>query len=234
MGEGQSCRYREPSPYVLRFFRWYTRRHLRRHFAAVYMLGERPAIPEGVPAVVFGSHPSWWEPLTGLYLQERLFPGRMMAGPIEAGQLGKFPILGKVGLFGIRPGSAEGARDLLRGVREHFRRPGAMLWMTPQGRFADVRERPLRLAGGVEFLARAFPEAVFLPLALEYLFWNERLPVVLCHFGPPAVAGEMELALTGAMDRLAAAAITRDPGSFHCLLRGAGGTGGVYDWRGGE
>jgi hypothetical protein len=183
--------------------------------------------------VVFGAHPSWWEPLTGLYLQERLFPGRMMAAPIEAGQLGKFPILGKVGLFGIRPGSADGARDLLRGVREHFRRPGAMLWMTPQGRFADVRERPLRLAGGVEFLARAFPEAVFLPLALEYLFWDERLPVVLCHFGPPAEAGGMESALTAAMDRLAGAAITRDPVNFRCLLRGSGGTGGVYDLRGG-
>ena len=40
--------------------------------------------------------------------------------------------------------------------------------------------------------------------------------------------------IAAAMDRLAASAITRDPGNFHCLMRGAGGTGGVYDWRGGE
>ena len=222
---------RPPSPFILRFFRWYTRRHLRRHFAAVLLLGKPPSLPPDRPVVVFSAHPSWWDPLTCLFLHNCFWPERPAAGPIDADQLARFPILGRIGLFGIEPGSAAGARTLLRVAATHLARPDAMLWLTPQGRFADVRERPLALAGGLELLARRHPDAVFLPLALEYPFWNERLPVALAHFGPPAAAGQLEASLTDAMDTLAAAARQRDPAPFTCLLRGRSGTGGVYDWR---
>ena len=83
-------------------------------------------------------------------------------------------------------------------------------------------------------LARREPEAVLVPLALEYCFWNERLPYVLAHFGEPVEPSGMEAGLEAAMDRLAAAAQRRDEGAFRCLLRGKSGTGGVYDLRRGE
>ena len=230
-GETKASGYRPASRHVLRFFRWYIRRHLRRHFAGVLLLGELPELSEERPVVVFSAHPSWWDPLVFMFLHEMAFGWRAQAGPIDAGQLAKFPIFGKLGLFGIEPGTAAGAREFLRCSREHFRERGAVLWVTPQGRFADVRERPLGLAGGVEMLARREPEALLVPLALEYCFWNERLPYVLVHFGESVEAGGMEAGLEAAMDRLGAAARRREGGEFRCLLRGKSGTGGVYDWR---
>ena len=49
----------------------------------------------------------------------------------------------------------------------------------------DVRERPLRLAGGLARLAKRVPEACFVPLAIEYAFWDERRPNCLLRFGAP-------------------------------------------------
>jgi hypothetical protein len=112
-GETKASGYRPASRHVLRFFRWYIRRHLRRHFAGVLLLGELPELSEERPVVVFSAHPSWWDPLVFMFLHEMAFGWRAQAGPIDAGQLAKFPIFGKLGLFGIEPGTAAGAREFL-------------------------------------------------------------------------------------------------------------------------
>jgi hypothetical protein len=88
------------------------------------------------------------------------------------------------------------------------------------------------------------PSATFLPLALEYTFWNERAPEMLVAFGDPipaadllaeerdARADRMSAALGAAMDRLAADSIARDPARFETLLEGRQGMGGVWQaWR---
>ena len=91
------------------------------------------------------------------------------------------------------------------------------------------------------------------PLALEYPFWSERLPEALVAFGPAIRIGdhpdrdaatwnqELALQLETTQDRLAAAAIARDPARFRLLERGRVGVGGIYDairrldaWRRGE
>lgn len=223
-----------PSPFVLRFFLWYVRRHLHRHFHAVRMLGQAPAVPQDRPLIAFINHPSWWDPLTGLFLSSVLYPERQLYGPMDARQLKRFPILGKCGLFGIEPGTALGARQLLRAADAIFAQPGRSLWLTPQGRFADVRERPLGLAGGLEFLARRHPNAALLPIALEYTFWNDRLPEILVHPGALCSAEAAEDSLAAAMDTLRSAALTRDAARFTTLLSGKSGTGGVYDIRAGN
>jgi hypothetical protein len=76
------------------------------------------------------------------------------------------------------------------------------------------------------------------PLAIEYTFWDERLPEALLRFGVPVqlaedasteVASErLESALVATMDALKAAAMARDAGAFRLLLRGGRGTGGMY------
>lgn len=220
-----------PRPFILRFFLWYIRRHLRRHFHAVRLLNGPPDIPLSQPVIVCLNHASWWDPLVGLHLSHALFPSRELYGPMDASQIRRFPILGKVGLFGIEPGTARGARQLLNAAATIFSRPGAALWLTPQGRFADVRERPLALARGLEILTKRHPEAIVLPLALEYTFWNERLPEILVNFAPPCPGPEAEGALEAAMDQLREASLRRDPSLFRLLLGGRSGTGGVYDFR---
>ena len=53
------------------------------------------------------------------------------------------------------------------------------------GRFCDVRERPVPIMPGLTRLPELAPEAVFLPLALEYPFWSEKRPEALACFGEP-------------------------------------------------
>ena len=58
-----------------------------------------------------------------------------------------------------------------------------LVWLTPQGRFMDVRERPIRLQRGLGALAAQREEVEFLPLAIEYSFWTEPRPEILISFG---------------------------------------------------
>jgi len=79
------------------------------------------------------------------------------------------------------------------------------------------------------------------PMAVEYPFWNERLPEALVAFGPvlrptdaPGRSADEWTAilareLEATQDRLAAAAQTRDPAAFTTLLSGRVGVGFVYD-----
>jgi 1-acyl-sn-glycerol-3-phosphate acyltransferase len=228
----------------LRCFRGYTRRYLRRHFHAVRLLGA-PALPANRPAVIYLNHAAWWDPLVCLFLAEQLFPARPGFAPIEAVQLERYGIFRNLGFFGIEPGTARGAIRFLRTAENVLRDPAHLLWLTPQGRFADPRERPVRLQNGLARLAARAPHAVFVPLALEYPFWNDRLPEVLVHFGEPLTAIELPAPSSGevhsrllaarleqAQDELARAAQTRRPDAFITLLGGTAGVGGVYDlWR---
>jgi hypothetical protein len=85
---------------------------------------------------------------------------------------------------------------------------------------------------------------VFLPLALEYPFWEERCPEALAHFGEPVFIAQepgrnsaawttlLAQRLEATQETLAQAARRRDQSAFELLLRGSGGVGGIYDvWR---
>jgi hypothetical protein len=119
-----------------------------------------------------------------------------------------------------------------------------MLWMNAPGRFSDVRERPVPIAPGMTRLPEMSPDALFIPLALDYPFWSERKAEMLCAFGEPiegatlaamdrdARAEALSAALASTMDRLAQDSIARDPTRFETLHRGREGMGGIYDlWR---
>jgi hypothetical protein len=79
---------------------------------------------------------------------------------------------------------------------------------------------------------------MLIPLAIEYTFWDERLPETLLRCGEPvkfatgtsadAATQELERALTATMQELKAAAMARDARAFEVLLSGGRGTGGFY------
>jgi 1-acyl-sn-glycerol-3-phosphate acyltransferase len=230
------------SPWLIAWFRRYARRHAARHFHAIRLSrnGPVPAVPPG-PLIVVLNHASWWDPILGLLLSDRL-PGRVHYAPIEAGALARYPLLERIGLFGIEPGTARGARDFWRLGRAIVAQADTALWVTAQGRFADPRERPVRLMPGVGHLAARLAEGHVLPLALEYAFWNERLPEALARFGAPIpLAGRhkpggwterIAQGLQATQEALAREVMGRDPTAFEVLLGGGAGVGGVYDlWR---
>jgi 1-acyl-sn-glycerol-3-phosphate acyltransferase len=196
------------------------------------------------PLVVYSNHPGWWDPVVYALLARRLLPGFAGYGPIDAAMLRKYGFFERIGIFGIEPDTPRGASAFLRAAAEILAQPNRMLMLTAQGRFADPRERPLRLRPGVARLPETAPEARFLPLAIEYAFWTERGAEALVAFGPalraadllvlprPARLARLEAALAATMDRLAADAIARDPSRFVPVLEGRAGIGGAYDlWR---
>ncbi|MFM8413452.1 MAG: lysophospholipid acyltransferase family protein [Planctomycetota bacterium] len=229
-----------------RWFMWYVRRYLRRHFHAVRLLGDgagaagRPDLG-GEPVVIYTNHPGWWDPLVFLLVGAVLYPERMSYGPIDAAALGKYKFLERIGFIGIEPGTWRGSARFLRMARAALARSDVLFWITAQGEFADPRRRPVEIRPGVGHALAAAGRGLVVPLAVEYPFWSERSPEALAAFGRVMRIGDfpgrsaddwtaaLAAELTATQDRLAAAAIARAPAAFETLLSGRVGVGPAYD-----
>lgn len=231
------------SPILLFLFGWYLRWCFHRRFHAIRLsIAGQPQAAPGMKLVIYSNHPSWWDPALFIVLAAKLFPERVSYGPMEARQLRRYGLLRRMGVFGIEPSSARGAAEFLQVSRRVLENPRGILWVTAEGQFKDPRERPVSLRSGIAHLARHVPGVVFLPLAIEYSFWDESRPEALVRFGLPITAGPQRdvpeltsllgAGLSAAMDELARESMTRDPTLFLPLVRGANGVGGIYDlWR---
>ncbi len=230
--------------WLLGWFRWYVHRFLRKNFHAVRLANESAPWPAaGKPVVVVLNHPSWWDPMLATLLVD-LADGREHYGAIDAVAVQKYKVFESLGFFGVDTKSLRGAAQFLRMSEAILAGPNRVLWLTVQGRFADVRQRPLAIQPGVGHLAARLPDAVILPIALEYAFWDERTPEALARVGRPLATADapgrtpkewtaaIETALTETLDALNADAVTRDPARFTPLIDGTVGVGGGYDvWR---
>lgn len=233
------------SPLLLRWFTWYCRRYVRRHFHSlrVSRSGPAPAV-DGAPLVVYSNHASWWDALVCLVLKDACYPEYSAFAPMDAAMLERYRFFRRLGFYAVEPRSRRGAAQFLAISEAVLQSPHQLLALTPQACFADVRQRPVRFAGGIGHLAARAPGACYVPVALEYIFWEERLPEVLVRFGEPlgvlrwedmAMDADswtrlFEQRLADVQDALAAEAQRRDPADFQTLLRGGAGQGGVYDW----
>lgn len=232
------------SPLLLRWFLWYSRRYLRQHFHSLRIsLSGLPPETRGLPLVLYSNHASWWDPVVCLVIKDEFFADRTAFAPIDAAMLERYQMFRRFGFFGIESKSRRGAVQFLRTSEAILQAPDSLLIITPQSRFADVRERPVRFEPGLGHLATRLEQAVFLPVVAEYVFWEERLPEILVRFGEPmavrrshpngdAVAWtkRLEERLVATQDALAAEVQRRRPADFQIVLRGGAGQGGVYDW----
>ncbi len=162
---------------------------------------------------------------------------------MDASALSKYRFFERLGFFGVELGSARGARRFLTVSQQVLAQPDSALWIAAEGQLTDPRARPVRLRSGIGHLAIRVRQAVLLPLALEYPFWEERTPEALARFGEEIPAGEaglnatdwttvLETRLQTALDALAADSLARDPARFDVLLGGTASAGGVSDaWR---
>jgi 1-acyl-sn-glycerol-3-phosphate acyltransferase len=225
------------SAVTLRFFTRIVRSYFRKHFRAVLIQNAEQLKQATGPLIVYANHGSWWDPMVSVLLAQALLPSRKHYAPMDAAPLARYPILRKLGIFPIEPATARGAMQFLR-TSEAILKEGGVLWITPQGRFADTRERTLAFKPGLAALALRVPQATVIPLAIEYTFWNERLPETLLRFAlavpidanasTEATTHQLESALETNMESLRTAAIARDPLAFEVLLDGSRGTGGFY------
>ncbi|KQT50403.1 glycerol acyltransferase [Methylobacterium sp. Leaf456] len=236
----------ERSAFVWRFMAGYLDRFVRRHMNALRLArwGVPAHVEAGTPLVVYCNHPAWWDAAILILIGDRLFPDRACYAPFDEAMLKRYGIFRRIGAFPVDLESRRGAAQFLTASRAVLSGPGRALWITAQGRFSDTRARPLGLKGGVSRVPEIAPDALVLPLALEYAFWEERGAEAFCAFGAPMRAGDllalprperlarMEAALTDTLDRLSADVIARDPARFETLVSGKRGVGGIYDsWR---
>jgi 1-acyl-sn-glycerol-3-phosphate acyltransferase len=233
------------SPMALRFFRRIARGYFRRHFHAVRISGaERFSTLAGSdagPVIVYANHSSWWDPMVSVYLAERLMGARQHYAPMDAAALERYAVLKRVGIFGVDMNSARGAVQFLK-TSEAILAAGGVVWVTPQGRFIDGRARPLKFKPGLSVLASRVAESsgrcTVVPLAIEYPFWDERLPECLLRFGEPVkvdsgqdaetLQQQLVESLEATMNTLCVMAMERDDRSFDTLSHGRLGTGGFY------
>lgn len=227
------------SPLLLRFFGRLFERDLAATFHGVRSSGTLPAGTG--PLLVFANHPSWWDGELFVWLTATVFAGRRGFAPVDAGMLERYRFFRKLGGFAVAPGYS-GASAFITIGEAVLRLEDGLLLVNAEGRFRDVRARPLSIAPGIVHLARIAPAARFVPLAIEYAFWDERRANVLLRFGEAISAdmvraspGVLQKSLKETMDLLAADAITRDPALFKTLLAGTAKINVFYDaWRRGK
>ncbi len=232
------------SPRLVTWFARYLRRYFARSFDAIRVSGEDvlSEVDSG-PLVIYSNHPSWWDPILFMLLSQDLIPGRHAYGPMDSEALEKYRFLARLGVFGVEQGTRAGAVQFLNTGEAILRRPDAALWITAEGRFTDPRQRPVRLRPGLSHLIRRVGAVTAIPLAVEYTFWNERLPEILVRFGDPVeftaddrqtpiteLTMRLEQGLESTLDHLETLALERDSSAFGTLLLGRSGVTGIYDW----
>ena len=162
--------------------------------------------------------------------------------PIATSMLKRYSFFKYLGFFGVQQQTAIGARQFLRTMRAILASVSSVVWITPQGRFMDVRDRSFRLQSGLGALAAPSGNTTFLPLAIEYhvlertatgdsdVVWRAN------HSRTTQALGSAEEwtkrfsdALEETQDELAARSCRRDPSEWVVLDRGKSGVNLIYD-----
>lgn len=221
------------------------RRYFTRYMNALRIASWGMAsVPQRGPLIIYSNHPAWWDAAIYILAADHFFPAYESYAPIDAAMLKRYGMFGRIGAFGVDLETPRGAADFLRSGAEILSADKRALWVTAQGRFSDVRERPLGLKPGVAYLIERVPGCTILPLAIEYSFWLERGAEAFIAFGQPidgqallklarsARMEHLEHELTMTLDHLSADVQSRDPSRFRTVLEGQAGVGGFYDrWR---
>jgi len=241
---------------ILGGFYWYIPRYIRKHFHALALNQSQLqsiAIKPTDSLVVYANHSSWWDPLVAMYSAKHMFCDFKFYAPIDASALEKYRIFSKLGFFPVEQETFQGAKHFLDVSLRLLEQSGTSIWITPEGRFVDVRDNSAEFMPGIAHLAHSLQRRSakssartwFVPIAIEYTFWEERLPEILVWFGKPHLVAASESpvskvewaqrltnSLRDAQHRLAQAAIDRDESVFEVLLSGGAGTSRIYDpWR---
>ena len=217
---------------------------LKRHFHAIAIdrdtrcdqldLGDSPVI-------VYANHPSWWDPLIAHFLNQQLFPSRQFYAPIDAAALRQYRVFSKLGFYGVELESTRGAAAFLKQSTAILSRGDTAIWITPEGRFCDVRDHSAALMPGLPHLCKRMHDGFVIPLALEYVFWEERLPVCLAKTAAPIRVAErsqwdkpqwgqfLAEQLRQTQTSLSRLAVERNSQPFDNLLSGRTGAGLAYD-----
>jgi 1-acyl-sn-glycerol-3-phosphate acyltransferase len=199
-----------PTPIAARLFDRYVRGQVRRCFTDVHWAGgESKRWDRAVPTLFLANHTNWWDGFLASLLTQRL--GLTFHVLMEARHLARYRLFLRVGALPIRRGRPrEAYADLLAAAR--YLRPGAALWVFPQGERRPPREPIGRCErGAAELVRRAGSPIRVCPVALRYAFVGEQLPEAFLLVGDAWTPGVDALTdretLMGDMERRLAATV---------------------------
>ncbi|GIW73721.1 MAG: hypothetical protein KatS3mg103_0243 [Phycisphaerales bacterium] len=134
-------------------FRRYARRLVARHFNALRLArGCEQAIEtlhnHPGPTIVLLNHQSWWDPILSAAMADTITARRPVYAPMDRAMLERFAFMRRLGLFGVDLDDPQAGPAMVRYAAGLLtRQPNASLWITPQGRLADVPRPPAAAAG---------------------------------------------------------------------------------------
>lgn len=233
----------------LQLFIAFTRWYVKRNFHAIRVLNLPP--PEitspdaSEPVVMYANHPSWWDPLIGLFMIDRFFHDWNVYSPIDQKMLDQYRFFRHLGFYGVDRENPSSVRRFLGITRAILQQRKSMIWVTPQGRFVDARQTDVPLEKGLTRMHGGTGTICYVPVAIEYVFWEERLPEALIQFGSPTVVpvpgtpadhqalhNDLQANLRQSQMELAQASTARDPRAFAFTQRRDPGFFFLYDlWR---
>jgi 1-acyl-sn-glycerol-3-phosphate acyltransferase len=224
-------------------FCWYSRGLIKKKFQSMGLIGLHRirALPLDQSVVVYANHASWWDPIVGMLCRQEYMPHRTFYAPIDSHMLEHYGVLKKMGFFGTKLGTFQGAQSFLKAADAILSVPDSSLWITPEGRFCDPRDSNQPLMPGLAHMATRAEKTIFIPMAMEYVFWNDSRPHVLLAFGESASAESASTSTKGdwterlthglrtTQRELADAVIARDPSRFEDLIASRPTKLGAYD-----
>ena len=170
-------------PWFVSLARFYVRRLLARSFDGLHVAGlERArALVASESVIIASTHVSWWDALLAIYLDGVV--GSEGHCYMDAVNLKKLPFFGWTGAVPLdRTSPRLALADLNAGAA--LAKPGSALWIFPQGRQRRTSVRPLGLHSGTSRAAKKSGARV-LPLALDYVWREDRRPAIVASFGTP-------------------------------------------------
>lgn len=172
------------SRFLIWFFTTYTRWLYWRTFAKVDIRSEY--VPSANQSTLYVlNHHYWFDALTPLLLNHRLFHQRLMA-IMDKVQLDLRPFFAKLGAIPIDRSNARSAVKSLDQASDWLNEPGTCVYLYPQGKLTDSIE-PIVLESGVVRLIDNAPMADVVPIGMHIHFRNGPKPELVIRIGKPIV-----------------------------------------------
>jgi len=153
------------------------------HFDLNAAMGQ---LDPGLPVILIPNHVSWWDGFFCFEVQNKLRPGSGIYSLMLESELKKFPILRKIGCFGMEPGNPASVRRAFTQFRDLVAiNPYRTLTFFPQGKITPLRQRPLGFLRGIETLAKMIGRVQYVPIGLHIEPMTSEKPTAFICTGKP-------------------------------------------------
>jgi 1-acyl-sn-glycerol-3-phosphate acyltransferase len=160
-------------PFFVRFFSFYSRNGLKRHFQKVEFVCTTDTANR--PVLLIGNHFSWWDGFIAYRLNDLCLRKKFHIMMLEE-QLETRLFLNKAGAFSIKRGSRS-VVESLQYASGLLHENANMVALFPQGTIASIHRRPVRFEKGVERIIAGAPDHLLILFYVALPDWySEKKP----------------------------------------------------------